>query len=145
MTGTPSPAASAAGYVDGLSGRSGYRVSYGANYRVEFCSQNGPRPRQHWVFAQSSSPTTRPPRREFGGEGAGSRARDLRSGGAGGGGATQAKQHLGEVNRREGKRKTEKRQLHAQADRAMKTWKDRQGGRDRVLGRLAFGQLEVVR
>jgi hypothetical protein len=144
MTGTPIPAASAAGYVDGLSGRSGYRVSYGANYRVEFCSQNGPRPRQHWVFAHSSSPTTRPPRREFGGEGAGSRARDLRGGGAGGGGATQAKQHLGEVNRREGNRKTEKRQLHAQANRGTKTGEDRQGGRDRVLSRLAFGWLEVV-
>ena len=142
MTGTPVRAA-AAGYVDGLIGRSGYRVSYGANYRVGFCSQNGPRPRQHWVFAHSSSPTTRPPRTEFGGEGAGSRARDLHVRGAGGGGATQAEQHLGEDNRRESKRKG-KRQLHAQADRAVKTGGDRQGGRDRVRSGLAFGRLEVV-
>ena len=144
MTGTTIPAASAAGRVDGLVGRSSYRANYRANYRVRFCSQNGPRPRQHWVFTHSSSPTTRPPRTEFGGVGAGSRARDLRSQGAGGGGATQAKQHRGEVNRREGKRNTEKRQLHAQADRATKTGEDRLGGRDRVLTRLAFGYEGVV-
>ena len=144
MTRTAIPARSMSWSVDGRSGRFGYGANYRANYRVAFCSQNGPRPRQHWVFAHSSSPTTRPPRTEFGGVGAGSRARDLRGGGAGGSGATQAEQHLREVNRREGNRKTEKRQLHAQADRATKTGEDRLGGRDRVLSRLPFGCLEVV-
>jgi hypothetical protein len=64
---TSSAMASASG-----GGRSGpdrlglsYRANYRANYRVELCSQNGSRPRQHWVFAHSSSPTTRPPRRRL--------------------------------------------------------------------------------
>ncbi len=68
MTGTTIPGASAAGRVDGLSGRSSYRANYRANYRVRFCSQNGPRPRQHWVLACLLSPTTRPPRRNGLGE-----------------------------------------------------------------------------
>jgi hypothetical protein len=102
MTRTSIPKASAAGSVDGLGGRPSYRASYIANYIVELCSQSGPRPRQHWVCAHSSSPTTRPPRTEFGGEGAGSRARGLRGGGAGGGGATRTKQHLGEDRRTQG-------------------------------------------
>lgn len=52
-----------------------YRVNYRANYRVGLCSWDGPRPRQHWRFALLSSPTTRPPRGNTDGEGAGSRTR----------------------------------------------------------------------
>jgi hypothetical protein len=47
------------------------------------------RSRQRWVFAGPASPTTRPPRRRFGGVGAGSRARGLLCLGAGGGGLSK--------------------------------------------------------
>jgi hypothetical protein len=122
----------------------GYRASYGANYRVWFCSQNGPHPRQHWVFAHSSSPTTRPPRENrWGG---------LRVVGLevcvvevlAGVGPHRRSDTWEKGNRMGENMKKEERQIHDQADRETKAGEDRQGGWDRLVSGLAFGCVGVV-
>jgi hypothetical protein len=144
---TSSAMASASGGGRGGPDRLGlsYRANYRANYRVELCSQNGSRPRQHWVFAHSSSPTTRPPRRRLVGRVRVVGLEVCVVGVLAGAGATQAKQNLGEGKWMEGKTKTEERQLHTQADGGMKAWEGRRGGWDEGLCRLGFGGGEMVR
>jgi len=75
MTRITTTTMTAGGAEGGGERRLGYRARYIASYTVELCSWEGARPRQHWGLAHSSSPTTRPPRENSNGVGAGSRAR----------------------------------------------------------------------
>jgi hypothetical protein len=142
MTGTPIPAASAAWCIDGRIGRSGYRVSYGANYRVGFCSQNGPAPASTGFSRIHRARLPAPHVQSLVGR---VRVVGLEVwvvevlAGAGPHGRSNT---LGKGNR--GMVKRQQRELHHQADGQTKAGEDGQGGWDRLLSRLAFGCVEVV-
>lgn len=134
---------------DGSAGRGAgslsYRVNYGANYRVRLCSPSRPRPRQHWVLALLSSPTTRPPRGKPDGVGAGSRAQDCACfSGWRGRGQTDCEQQTEDQSLRK-ENQTGKGQRQGQERQLQEAGNDRRHDKDRGLGTILETGQEVVR